>query len=582
MAILIDENTKFLIQGITGNQGQRTCEEMLKAGSKVVCGVTPNKSGQKCCNVPVYNSIKEAQGKHQIDATIILVPPRFAKGAILEAINAKIPLVNIITENIPVHDMAQCLALARKNNIRIIGAASVGIYSVGKSKCGLIASGKSKIAFTPGSIGVISRSGGMSCETSLVLTQEGLGQSTVISTGSDVLMGDCFLELVREFENDSETEGIVLFGEVGGTAEEDLANYLIERKSQGNPYLKPIAAFISGKFAEENNLQNVSLGHAGAIIEGEKGTRKNKVQKLKEAGVIIAEVHHNVGKLIKEALENSKGASEGVSKVVSKWVLETELKQELKQELETKNRPLEWKTKISKIEPNDVIIRGEKLSQLIRNHSFSDSIFLLLSGRKPEEKEGIIFEKLLVSIIDHGMGTTSSLTSRFAISGGNALNVGVAAGVLSIGDYHGGAIEKSMQQLMNWKLLEGDESAKEIIDAISNQKTIYGFGHKHYKEGDPRVKVILEEIEKIGYVSNHLFLTKLVEESFQEIKSKKILLNIDGLIAALLCDFGFDSDLGKGIFILGRTPGLIAQCHEEKKFEKPVRRLREEDINYYP
>ena len=574
MAILIDENTKFLIQGITGNQGQRTCEEMLRAGSKVVCGVTPNKGGRKFCNVPVYNSIKEAQGKHQIDATIILVPPRFAKGAILEAINAKIPLVNIITENIPVHDMAQCLALARKNTIRIIGAASVGIYSVGKSKCGPIASGKSKIAFTPGSIGVISRSGGMSCETSLVLTQEGLGQSTVISTGSDVLMGDCFLELVKEFENDSETEGIVLFGEVGGTAEEDLANYLIERKSQGDPYLKPIVAFISGKFAEENNLQNVSLGHAGAIIEGEKGTRKNKVQKLKEAGVIIAEIHHNVGKLIKEALEKSKG--------VSKGVLVTKLKPELKQELETKSRSMEWKTKISKIEQNDVIIRGEKLSQLIRNHSFSDSIFLLLSGRKPEEKEGIIFEKVLVSIIDHGMGTTSSLTSRFAISGGNTLNVGVAAGVLSIGDYHGGAIEKSMQQLMNWKLLEGEESAKKIIDAISNNKTIYGFGHKHYKEGDPRVKVILEEIEKIGYVSSHLFLTKLVEESFQEIKSKKILLNIDGLIAALLCDFGFDSGLGKGIFILGRTPGLVAQCHEEKKFERPVRRLREEDINYCP
>ena len=297
MAILINENTRFLIQGITGKQGQRTCDEMLQAGSKVIAGVTPGKGGQEVFGVPVFNSISEAP---EVDATVILVPPKFAKGAIVEAIEAGIKLINIITENIPVHDMAYCFALAEQKESRIIGATSVGIYSVGKSKCGAIAGGKSKIAFTPGSIGVISRSGGMACETSLVLKQAGLGQSTVLGIGADIIMGTTFAELMDEFEQDPEKKGIVLFGEIGGTAEEELAAYLMKKK-----FTKPIVAFISGVFVEKYKIHNVSLGHAGAIIEGDKGTRKNKVKLLKEAGVIIAEVHHNVCKLMKEALENA-------------------------------------------------------------------------------------------------------------------------------------------------------------------------------------------------------------------------------------------------------------------------------------
>ncbi|MFH1406097.1 MAG: CoA-binding protein [Nanoarchaeota archaeon] len=304
MAILIDEKTNFLIQGITGKQGQLACKEMMAAGSKVVCGVTPGKGGEEVDGIPVYNSVVEAKERHSVDASVIFVPPRFVKEAIVEAVNANVPLINVITENIPMHDMAYCFALAKKKGVKIIGATSAGIYSVGKAKCGPIASGKSRIAFSPGKIGVLSRSGGMSCETSLVLTQAALGQSTVVSIGSDVLMGESFLELVKEFEADKETEGIVLFGEIGGTSEEDLAAYLIKRRLVGNPFLKPIVAFISGKFAK--GIQNVSLGHAGAIIEGNKGTRENKVKILKEAGVIVAEVHHQVGELMKKELENRK------------------------------------------------------------------------------------------------------------------------------------------------------------------------------------------------------------------------------------------------------------------------------------
>ena len=303
MSILVDENTSYCIQGITGKQGSSGCKSMLKAQSKVVCGVTPGKGGQEVEGIPVYNSIEEAkQAGHKIDCSVVYVPPKFAKAAIVEAAEAKIPLINVITENIAVHDMAYCLALAKKNESRIIGATSAGIYSVGKSKSGSIASGKSQIAFCKGKIGIISRSGGMSSETSLVLKQAGLGQSTVVSIGSDILMGTRFVELIELFEKDAETEWIVIFGEIGGSSEEELAEYLIKRKKEGNVYTKPIVAFISGRFAA--NFSDVSLGHAGAIIEGNVGTREGKVKALKEAGVIIAEYHHKIGELMKKALQS--------------------------------------------------------------------------------------------------------------------------------------------------------------------------------------------------------------------------------------------------------------------------------------
>jgi succinyl-CoA synthetase alpha subunit len=301
MAILVDENTRYLIQGITGKQGSRALREMLLVGSKVLCGVTPGKGGQEVEGVEVFGSVKDALASFEVDCSLIMVPPKFAKGAIVEAIEAGVKLINVVTENIPVHDMALCIALARKNDCRIIGATSTGIYSVGKSKCGPIGSGKSKIAFSSGSVGVISRSGGMSCETSLVLTQAGLGQSTVVSTGSDVLMGSDFVDVVKLFERDDETKGIVLFGEIGSRCEEDLASYLISKGGIG----KPIVAFISGKFAR--GIENVSLGHAGAIVENGVGSRDVKVKALVQAGVRVVDVHHEIGKVMKELLGDKSG-----------------------------------------------------------------------------------------------------------------------------------------------------------------------------------------------------------------------------------------------------------------------------------
>ncbi len=241
---------------------------------------------------------------------------------------------------------------------------------------------------------------------------------------------------------------------------------------------------------------------------------------------------------------------------------------------------MQFKTRISKLVNEDVVIRGEKLSSLISTGKFSDSIFLLLSARKPSPAESVLFEKMLISVIDHGMGTTSSMTSRFIVSGGNGLNVGVGGGILSLGDHHGGAIEKAMQQFYAWQRLGKEKARAEIKDMIMNKKTIYGFGHKVYKDEDPRVVLLLDEVKKKKFTSTHLYLKEEVEKAFAEAKGKKIPLNIDGLLALLLCDFAFDPLLGKGIFIIGRTPGLVAQCHEELKYEKPVRRVEEDEIEF--
>ncbi|MBI3033074.1 CoA-binding protein [Candidatus Woesearchaeota archaeon] len=296
MAILIDENTQVLIQGITGNEGSRAADVMLKYNTKVVCGVTPGKGGQQVQGVPVYNSIKEALTKHpQVNASVIFVPPKFAKAAMLEAIENKIPLIDVITEFIPLHDVAYCLAKAKENKVTIIGPANVGIISPGKCKIGSIG-GETNKAYTPGTIGVISKSGGMSSETAYIFKLAGMGQSTVISIGGDVLNGFSFKDALALFEKDPETKAVVMFGEIGGTYEEEAAEFI-----NAGGFTKPCAAFISGKFAA--TLPDVTLGHAGAIIEQGKGTREAKIKALQDAGVMIAEVHHELVDLVKKALK---------------------------------------------------------------------------------------------------------------------------------------------------------------------------------------------------------------------------------------------------------------------------------------
>ncbi len=301
MAILVTNQTRVLVQGITGKEGSKVALQMKNYGTKVLAGVTPGKGGQEVHGVPVYNSIKEALENHPgINTSLVSVPNFAAFGAMKEAIDNSIPLINVFTEHIPIADTAKAIAMAKKAGVRIVGPSSMGIISPGIGKVGQIGGEDPRGVFTKGNVGVISKSGGMASETAWILTKNGIGQSTVIGIGGDILIGSSFADLLLEFEKDEQTESVVLFGEIGGTYEEEAAELIKSGK-----FTKKVVAFISGLFAE-SLPEGTKLGHAGAIVYGEKGSYKSKINSLKEAGVIIAKTPDEIPNLITKVQESKR------------------------------------------------------------------------------------------------------------------------------------------------------------------------------------------------------------------------------------------------------------------------------------
>lgn len=299
MSILVDSNTRVVIQGITGSEGARAAHDMITYGTKVVAGVTPGKGGQTTADgVPVYDTVFEAIQKHpDINFSFIAVPAPFVLDAALEAIHAPIKIIDILTEKVPVHDVAKIIAYARQRNTTVIGPSSVGILSPGQGKVGSIGSGEiAERVFQPGPIGVISKSGGMTAEISRILTDAGLGQSTAVGIGGDILVGFDFLDLALLFEEDNDTQAIVIFGEVGGVYEEKLAEAIADGR-----ITKPVVALIAGDFGEKLPHGTV-LGHAGAIVAPGRGSAKSKIQVLKKAGALIAKNPEEIPNLVKQCI----------------------------------------------------------------------------------------------------------------------------------------------------------------------------------------------------------------------------------------------------------------------------------------
>lgn len=289
MKILVDKDTKVLVQGITGNQGTFHTKAMLEFGTKVVAGVTPKKGGQEVHGVPVYNSIKEAQDKHEIDASVIFVPAKFTGSALNEAIDANIPLIVCITEHVPVWDAARAVKKAKEKGITILGPNTPGLVSTDGCKIGIMPNS----IFKPGKIGVVARSGTLSYEVIWNITNTGLGQTTCIGIGGDPSHGIGFVESLELFEKDPNTEAIVLIGEIGGTEEEHAAEYIKKHVK------KPVVAFIGGRQAPPGK----KMGHAGAIVSGGKGTAASKIAVLEEAGVSVARLLSEVPELIRKKLK---------------------------------------------------------------------------------------------------------------------------------------------------------------------------------------------------------------------------------------------------------------------------------------
>src|SRR6056297_3609950 len=288
MSVLVGNDTRLVVQGFTGSEGTFHAEQMIEYGTTVVAGVTPGKGGQTHHDLPVYNTVADAVEKDDANTSVIFVPPSFAADAISEAAFAGIKVIICITEGIPVSDMIKAKQIVKSHGATLIGPNCPGVITPGEAKIGIMPA----MIFEPGNIGLISRSGTVTYEAVDQLTKAGLGQSTAIGIGGDPVIGTTHLDAVKLFQEDPDTEAIVLIGEIGGTAEEEAAAYIKDNVD------KPVVAFIAGSTAPPGRR----MGHAGAIISGGKGSAQDKKKALRDAGITVVDSPADIGVTLKEMI----------------------------------------------------------------------------------------------------------------------------------------------------------------------------------------------------------------------------------------------------------------------------------------
>ncbi len=297
MSILITRETTFIIQGITGREAVNMTRECLDYGSKIVGGVTPGRGGREVYGVPVYDTVRQITSRTRVDGSVVAVPPAFTRDAVMEALDAGIKLIVIVTERIPRYEVAQMVEMARVRGARIIGPNCLGILSPDEAKMGGLGgrAEDARKAFKKGFVGVMSRSGGMTTEMCNTLSAAGLGQSTAVSIGGDPIIGSTYADLMPLFEADPETKAIVIYCEPGGRMEAELAQYVVEKKSR-----LPIVAFMAGRFMDE--MPGMRFGHAGTIVEGKADTTTEKIARMEAAGITVAERIEDIPGMVRQRL----------------------------------------------------------------------------------------------------------------------------------------------------------------------------------------------------------------------------------------------------------------------------------------
>ena len=553
MAILIDEKKRVLVQGITGREGRARTRLMRDYGTHVIGGVTPGKGGQNVLGVPVFNTPEEAvTSLGTIDVSVVFVPAAGVKDAAISAIDAGIKLAVLVPDRVPVWDAMEIAAAAKANGAMFLGPNTLGALSPGKAVVGMIG-GRAESArqwFKPGvpkGVGVISRSGGMASSTGYYLGQAGVRLSTIVHIGGDAVIGIRLPDAALMFEADPVTEAIVIFGEIGSSQEEELAQLVAARK-----ITKPVIAYIGGKAAREGTR----FSHAGAIIEGGRGTHAGKVKALREAGATVVDAFGELPGAVVTILEQMKGQSL-MSEADKKAV---------------------WHSSITRIQPNKVAVRGYDIAELMGRVSFGAAVYLILTGDLPSPALARLMDAILVSSIDHGATPPSALSARSVASTGATLSASVAAGIMSINRHHGGAIEDCARQLeaiadrAARDSISLEEAATRTIAKMSEAgERMSGFGHRVHNK-DPRTARLFELAREAGVDGVHMRAARAVEKAFGDAK-KSLPINVDGAIGAILADLGMNSAAFNGIFMIARTPGLIAHVIEEQTREKPMRRI---------
>ena len=292
MSILLDNNTKVIVQGITGSEGSYWTKHMIEMGTNIVAGVTPGKEGQTVENVQVFHTVKRAVKYHKADAAVLFVPPRFTKDAIFEALDAGLKLIVTLAEGIPLHDTIEIRKAALDEKAFVIGGNTSGMISMGKAMMGFFPYWIERV-YTPGRIGVMTRSGSLTNEVTAMIVKAGFGASTLIGVGGDSVPGTRFAELLPLYEKDQDTDAVVIIGELGGTMEEEVAEAVINKI-----FTKPLVAFLGGRTAPKGK----KMGHAGAIVTGGTGSVEEKVKALTRAGALVADRPGKTGILLKELL----------------------------------------------------------------------------------------------------------------------------------------------------------------------------------------------------------------------------------------------------------------------------------------
>jgi len=575
VAILIDESKRVIVQGITGREGMARTRLMLEYGTRVVGGVTPGKGGERVLGLPVFGSVREAvaglggEGDEAgVDVSVLFVPASVVKGAAIEALEAGVKLVVLVADRVPLWDAMEIASCAKAKGAEFVGPNTLGIISAGRAVVGMIG-GRAESARAwfkagnPGGVGVISRSGGMASSTGYYLGQAGVRISTIAHVGGDAVLGLRIPDVALKFESDPLTDAIVVFGEIGSSQEEDLAGLM-----RAGRVTKPVIAYIGGKAAKSGTR----FSHAGAIIEGNVGTHAGKAAALRGAGARVVESFGDVPGAVIEALRGAGKTRALMSEA---------------------ERNAVWTSAVTKIEPNRVAVRGYDIADLMGRVSFGSAVYLILKGELPGEGVGRLMDAILVSSIDHGCTPPSTLAARTVASTGGSLSSSVAAGILSINRHHGGAIEECARllgELHSRSVAEGislDDAAVGLVARIKGAgERIAGFGHRVHTK-DPRTKRLFElareaglsENQGVGEGGGHIAAARAIERAFAAI-GKPLPINVDGALGAILSDLGLDPRVFNGIFMMARTPGLVAHVTEERAREKPMRRIDPERHAY--